>query len=100
MADAAETSRTLNVRAAATALATLPEEKGKKPEEILKVEKEPELEEEDSGVEEELRGNSPRESRQAKRAREKREKKEKKREEKGKTPPKGSSVREVLEGDA
>ncbi len=102
MADAAETSRTLNARAAATAPAILAEEKGKKPEEIVKVGKEPELEkeEEDTGIEVESGGNSPRESRQAKRAREKREKKEKKKEEKGKTPPKGPNAREVLEGGA
>ncbi len=104
MADAAETSRALYERAAGPVPALSVEEKGKKPEEIVKVEREPELEkqpelekEEETGVEEKLGGNGPRESRQAKRAREKREKKK---EEKGTTPPKGPSVREVLEGGA
>ena len=102
MADAAETSRALNARAAGPVPATSAEEKGKKPEEIVEEEKEPELEKgRDTGVEDELGGNGPKESRQAKKAREKREKKEKKKEEeKGKTPPKGPSVREVLEGGA
>ena len=107
MADAAETSRALYERAAGPVPTISAEEKGKKLEEIVKAEKEPKLEkqpelekEEETGVEEELGGNGPRESRQAKRAREKREKREKKKEEKGTTPPKGSSVREVLEGGA
>ena len=94
MADAAETARALNARTAEPAPTILTEERGKKPEEIVKVEKE----EEDTVVEMDLGVNSPKESRQAKRAREKREKKEKKKEEeRGKTPPKGPSVREVLE---
>ena len=100
MADAAETARALNARTAEPAPTILTEERGKKPEEIVKVEKEPEpeKEEEDTVVEMDLGVNSPKESRQAKRAREKREKKEKKKEEeRGKTPPKGPSVREVLE---
>lgn len=94
MADAAETSRALNARAARP---VPPVSAGEK-------EKEPELEkekEEETGEGEESGGNSPRESRQARRAREKSERKERKREEeKGKTPPKGPSVREVLEGGA
>ena len=103
MADAAETSRALNARIAGPVPAASVEEKHKKPEEIFKVDKEPELEKEekDTQLEVDLGGNGPRESRQAKRAREKREKKEKKKEEeREKTPPKGPSVREVLEGGA
>ena len=86
MADAAERSRALTARAAGPVPAT-PAEKEAEPEK-----------EEESGEEVDLGGNGPRESRQAKRARAKREKKERKKvEEKGKTPPKGPSVREVLE---
>ena len=85
MADAAETSRALNARAAAPVPAISPDEKGNKPEETGEVETEPELEKE-----EETRGEQESGVKKKKKRRRRRNKGKKNEEEGAETP--------VLEG--
>ena len=92
MADAVETSRALNARAAAPVPAIFPDGKGKKPEETTGVEEEPELEKE-----EEIRGEQESGGKKKKKRRRRRNKGKKNEEKGAETPPMGPSEGEVLE---